>query len=263
MAVPATILLVDDDPFVAQLYGHSFASYGLRVTTVENAEDALKYAIESPPKLLITDVNMPGMNGFEMAAELKRRGKKCFPLFFFTAHDDLDVLTSGLEAGGDAFLIKGSGLPEIIERISFWMRTGFLHLPTAARVKALDLAELAKKGSSKPIKEAAELDPALSKSIAEQAAEEVMAVHKDYGNRMVERIYFLGRLSHLVLEACTDLKSILRFPDYLMASVKGMNFPWLSDLYAMLRYYDRLEKDPRFCAAAEQGLVSISDGESE
>jgi DNA-binding response OmpR family regulator len=258
MASRPPVLFVDDELVTAQLYARAITKRGIGVAIGVGAEEGLRLAKELKPRVIVSDVQMPGMGGFDFCEALIKDGLKTCPVIFFTAHDDLDVLRFGLESGGDDFMIKGSQLNHIMERVTFWMGTGFLAMPQMARDRAHELVNEAKEDNTPTVAEIVQLDKKLLKELAQQAMEEVKTVGPDYGTRLVERIFFLGRLSHLVLEKCTTLGAVIRFPDYLMGAIAHVDFPWLSDLNILMKHFDYFSRDPRFKEAATKGLMVIS-----
>ena len=79
------ILIVDDEPDILQVLSCGLAALGLSVTSINNGRDAIKLAIEKQPDLIILDVLMPGMDGGEVARELKNHPEtKDIPVLFLT-----------------------------------------------------------------------------------------------------------------------------------------------------------------------------------
>lgn len=263
MAFHPTVLIVDDEIVSANIYGQALKAKGFSALVCDNADDGLLLAKRYAPRIIISDVQMPGTDGIEFCRSLGNGKLRTGPLIFLTGHDDLSVIRSGLEAGGDDFLAKGLALDAFMQRIYFWIATGFRRLPDAAREKAagyadrLAKASKASNGAVAPISKAAEIDLDLLKSLAEITVAEVENVGPDFGSRMIERVFFLGRLSHLVLEECGDLSSAIRFPDYLIRATAFVDYPWTKDLHILLSHYDRYSKDPRFLEAARDGLKEV------
>lgn len=257
MSGTANIYLVDDDPTVAALHARAIQRRGYDVLFFATAKEAIAAVQSAAPQLLISDVQMPDMGGFSLCEALVEQGLKSFPVMFLTAHDDLDVLRSGLKAGGDEFLIKGTPIDTILERMVFWLASGFRALPAAPRKKAIILAnEEAGDGAAK-IADRVVLDPAILDRIATAFSADVAAAGAGYGERLVERIYFLGRLTTHVMDACDDIGSAIRFPDYLVSAANRVGVDWARDLPVLLARYDTLATDPRFLAAASEGLLKV------
>ncbi|MCG8505971.1 MAG: response regulator [Sphingomonadales bacterium] len=257
MSGPANIYLVDDDPTVAALHARAIQRRGYDVLFFESAKDAIAAVRSGAPQLLISDVQMPEMGGFSLCETLVAEELKSFPVMFLTAHDDLDVLRAGLKAGGDEFLIKGTPIETLLERMVFWLASGFRALPAAPRKKAIILANEEAGDEAAKIADRVVLDPAILDRIVAAFAADVEAAGQDYGERLVERIYFLGRLATHVMDACNDIGSAIRFPDYLVSAANRVGVDWARDLPVLLARYDTLATDPRFLAAASEGLLKV------
>ena len=91
------VLVVDDEPLITQTLAAILASKGFSVLTAQDPAEALEISALSPPELLITDVSMPGMNGFELAIEVKRIAPDC-EVIFFSGHMNLAEMSA--EFGG-------------------------------------------------------------------------------------------------------------------------------------------------------------------
>ncbi len=130
------VLIVDDEPVSAQLYASALQQRGHTTIIAGGGDEALEYAELYKPHLIISDVQMPDMDGFEFCAKLAQDGLRTGPLMFFTGHDDISILSKGLKVGGDDFLIKGKTFDALTKRVQFWTGTGFLNMPKIARQKA-------------------------------------------------------------------------------------------------------------------------------
>lgn len=82
------VLVVDDEPLITVTLSAILNAKGFAVLTAHDASDALDTCGLMPPELLITDVSMPGMNGFDLAIEVKRMVRDC-EVIFFTGHLNL------------------------------------------------------------------------------------------------------------------------------------------------------------------------------
>lgn len=103
----ATILIVDDDPAIQGLLTTRLSMTGYRVITAENGEDALQQAKEARPDLVVLDVMMPKMNGWEVARTLRHDDDtKGIKIVMLTAiGPQMNEITSPLY-GADAYLDK-------------------------------------------------------------------------------------------------------------------------------------------------------------
>ncbi len=116
----ATILLVDDERHVTQLARMYLAADGFRVETVSNGKDALERVRNSRPDLVVLDLMMPGMDGWEVCRRLRAAGD--LPIIILTARtDDVDKIV-GLEIGADDYLTKPFNPRELVARVKAVLR---------------------------------------------------------------------------------------------------------------------------------------------
>ncbi len=113
----ATILIVEDEPKNRRLLEVMLKPEGYLTVTANNGEEALAMVAEKPPDLILLDVMMPGMNGFEVAAKLKANSAtRNLPIIILSALDDRGSMLAGLSAGAEDFLTKP------IDRAELWVR---------------------------------------------------------------------------------------------------------------------------------------------
>jgi DNA-binding response OmpR family regulator len=102
-----TILAIDDDPLVLKVIEASLMKEKYNIIFAPNGEEGLKLALDCDPDLILLDVVMPGMDGFETCARIRRNPKLQFtPVIILTALDDRDSKIQGLEAGADDYICK-------------------------------------------------------------------------------------------------------------------------------------------------------------
>ena len=109
------IIVVDDDAANLRLANGVFRQAGIRGSYFKTGEDVLAYLDgEKVPDLILTDVHMPGINGFEVAKRLKERpAYRNVPVIFLTADVDVATETAGLHAGASDFIRKPFA-PEVL-----------------------------------------------------------------------------------------------------------------------------------------------------
>jgi diguanylate cyclase len=102
-----TILAIDDDPLVLKVIEASLLKEKYNIVFAPNGEEGLRIATECDPDLILLDVVMPGIDGFETCARIRRNPKLQFtPVIILTALDDRDSKIQGLEAGADDYICK-------------------------------------------------------------------------------------------------------------------------------------------------------------
>lgn len=259
MKARISAIILDDEIVTAQLYAKALEQRGVDVLVCVTPDEALEYVESYNPKLIISDVEMPIMSGPEFCQKLIAEGVKKCPLLFFTGHDDISVLKAGLLSGGDDFMIKGGEVDAFYRRVNFWLNSGFQSLPVTAREKAISLVDKEITGQKDAINDGVRIDMELLRELAEKVSGEVAKVGPHYGERLIERVFFMGRLSHLVLEACNTVGSVVRFPDYFFGAARQISHPWVKDISEILSHYNEYALDPRFQDAAINGLIEIKD----
>jgi two-component system alkaline phosphatase synthesis response regulator PhoP len=115
------ILLVEDEAHLAEVIADNLELEGFAVEVVADGERALERARAAPAALLVLDVMLPGMDGFEVCARLRAQGDDV-PILFLTARNQGDDRVRGLELGGDDYLGKPFDLRELILRVQAIVR---------------------------------------------------------------------------------------------------------------------------------------------
>ena len=101
------ILVVDDDPDILLLERKILEREGFVVQTSENGERAMRILADEAFDLVLLDIMMPGIDGFEVSRSLQGQpGRKSIPVVFVTARDDPDTMREGFRSGGTVFLSK-------------------------------------------------------------------------------------------------------------------------------------------------------------
>lgn len=114
------LVVVDDDKEIADLISIYFKNDHFDVETFYEPKTALTYLLSHPPDILLLDIMMPEMNGFEILSKLRER--IYFPIVFISAKDGpLDVL-NGLTLGGDSYIVKPFNPLELLARVKAILR---------------------------------------------------------------------------------------------------------------------------------------------
>jgi two-component system OmpR family response regulator len=119
--VGARLLVVDDEDALLDLLGDALRFAGYDVHVARNGLDALRAATDAAPQLILLDVNLPDLDGFEVCQRLRRDGIGV-PVIFLTARDDPADLRSGFTRGGDDYVTKPFSLEELNFRIQAILR---------------------------------------------------------------------------------------------------------------------------------------------
>ena len=109
------ILLVDDDPNIRQLVNLYLEKEGFEVTMAARGDEALKLFKESPPNLMLLDIMLPGMDGWQVCREVRKVSN--IPIIMLTAKDETFDKVLGLELGADDYVVKPFDMKELVARI--------------------------------------------------------------------------------------------------------------------------------------------------
>src|SRR5512135_795748 len=127
----ANILIVEDETPVARGIQYALQQEGYEVTIARTGTEGLEVATRGAPDLVVLDVRLPEMDGFEVLRRLRATGAKS-PVLMLTARDDELDKVVGLELGADDYMTKPFGLRELMSRIKALLRRAYGDLADAA-----------------------------------------------------------------------------------------------------------------------------------
>lgn len=130
-------LVVDDEIRITTMMRMNLESEGLRVITATNGREALDHLREEMPDIIILDVMMPGMDGFETLRRIRTASQ--VPIIMLTAKDEESDRITGLELGADDYVGKPFSHRELISRIKAVLRRHYL--PAPATLGHIDVDE--------------------------------------------------------------------------------------------------------------------------
>lgn len=119
------VLLVEDEPTLAMIIRDTLEEQGFRITTAGDGEEGLRAFFDRKPDVLVADVMMPRMDGFEMVRRI-RQSDKTTPVLFLTARSAINDVVEGFELGANDYLKKPFGMQELIVRIKALMHKAFV-----------------------------------------------------------------------------------------------------------------------------------------
>ncbi|WP_294475474.1 response regulator transcription factor [uncultured Bacteroides sp.] len=120
-----TVLLVEDELTLAMIIKDTLEENGFSIHTAADGEEGLRLFFELRPDVLVADVMMPKMDGFEMVRRIRQMDKQT-PVLFLTARSAINDVVEGFELGANDYLKKPFGMQELIIRIKALMGKAFL-----------------------------------------------------------------------------------------------------------------------------------------
>lgn len=139
--VGARILIVDDVPANLRILSEALESQGYRIQAATDGETALKLVTAGPPELILMDVMMPGIDGYETCRRLKKMpGMAHIPVLFITARNETEDVVEGFMAGGIDYLSKPFSEAEVHARVATHLRVGRLTKALKDRNEKLEKA---------------------------------------------------------------------------------------------------------------------------
>jgi DNA-binding response OmpR family regulator len=137
----ATILIVEDEHAVARGIQYALQQEGYEVTVARSGEEALDVGPGLAPDLILLDVRLPGIDGFEVLRRLRGVGSRA-PVLMLTARDDEFDKVIGLELGADDYVTKPFGLRELLSRVKALLRRAYGDLADASGGRVLRHGDL-------------------------------------------------------------------------------------------------------------------------
>lgn len=122
-----TILVVDDEPETLKYVGANLKIRGYQVRTAEGGLDAIRLCQKTQPDLMILDIGLPGLDGFEVCSAIRHR--YALPILILSAYGGEEDIIRALELGADDYLTKPFGVGELLARIQAVLRRTALSAP--------------------------------------------------------------------------------------------------------------------------------------
>jgi adenylate cyclase len=158
--MPQRILVVDDTPHNVKLLADLLSAKGYEVSTASSGEQALESIARQPPDLVLLDIMMPGINGYEVCRQLRENpATALLPVVLATSLDPNQERVKGIEAGADDFLSKPVNQAELFARVKSLLRIKNLQDERLARLKSF-------------------FSPQLAEAIAAGKGEEILKTHR-------------------------------------------------------------------------------------
>src|SRR5215213_1232578 len=138
MPAPYRVLVVDDETNILDVLSMALRFHGFEIETAASGEQALAAAAAFKPQLMVLDVMLPDIEGFEVARRLGARRAE-IPIIYLTARDATEDKIRGLTLGGDDYVTKPFSLEELVARIRSILRRSGHAEPESSRLVFEDL----------------------------------------------------------------------------------------------------------------------------
>jgi DNA-binding response OmpR family regulator len=117
-----TVLVVDDEPTISEVVARYLERAGYAATTAGDGVEALRIATECDPDLVVLDLMLPQLDGFEVLRRLQADGEKRTPVILLTAKGEHDDKLAGLRRGADDYIVKPFSPSELVARVDAVLR---------------------------------------------------------------------------------------------------------------------------------------------
>ena len=254
------IILVEDDHKLRKLYSDMLRSLGYTVIAAKDGEEGLSLLFTNVPRLLILDIIMPNMDGIELCRRAREILGPRIPIVFMTALDQLEIVQVCLEAGGDDYIVKGSNLKTIAERVQYWTRVGSSRKAEKHRSNALaaiksemnQAAQSARGGGGGLTSESDDVVREISTFLRAGLS----VAGNDFGAKIEEKLFLLGYAAGLLnywSVAKTHIKS--RMAEYLKAVLRETEIFVGAEIEGMLDSLAQLSGENTFTRAVSKGTA--------
>lgn len=137
------VLVIEDEPTLARLLSYNLTQEGYETTVIDHGSEGLQTALQRSFDLIILDIMLPGMNGFEVLSRLRQQGVRT-PVIILTARNAEEEVVQGLKHGADDYITKPFGVAELLARVSAVLRRTHHEdpAPAATNEKVITVGEL-------------------------------------------------------------------------------------------------------------------------
>lgn len=251
------VLLADDEPLVARLYGRAVEAAGYEPVFAYDGEQAFEAVVERAPDMLVTDLNMPGLSGDKLAARILERGLKTFPVMLMSADDNLALIEAGVRSGVDDFLVKGASFDRFQARLHLWIDGPFAGLPAHVRSEAREA--FGRRPPPAPLIDRlhGSLDWLIDRTVI--VIEDLLSAEvEDFGARPVERLRLLGVIDGvLALLARSNGLAQMRRPETMTGVVNRLDAERREALRPLLERFEVVARDATFRHAAQSLRLAL------
>jgi len=262
------ILLVEDDPKLRRLYTDVLSAIGYTVLSASSGKEGLNLLMmNNVPKVVILDIMLPDVNGIEICRRARQALGDRIPIIFLSSLDQIDVVESCIEAGGDDFIVKGSNLQAMTARIQHWAKTGASALNRANRERVLNTIQSV-------TQQAATVQPDAQKALSSETDRTVANMSNlvtkarsaapGFGKTVDEKMFLLGYVTGIVRFTATGIGQVKARPnDYVRAVLTETGLLSATEIERMLQGLDQLATDPGLVVAINRGSADAVVGQAK
>ncbi len=125
MSAPKKILVVEDEPDLQDILKHVLEDGGYAVQCASNGKEGLRLYEEFVPNLILLDVHLPDMSGFDVCRKIRTdQSRPKTPIIICSVRSEVAPVTEGLDAGADDYILKPFEVDELLERVEAALDTG-------------------------------------------------------------------------------------------------------------------------------------------
>ena len=135
------ILIVEDERAVARGLEYGLAREGFDVLWAKTGQEALLFTADRDPHLVLLDIRLPDMNGFDVCRQLRNSGR-LQPILMLTARDEETDKVLGLELGADDYIVKPYSLREVISRVRAQLRRAYGDLAMSGKESGVSFGDI-------------------------------------------------------------------------------------------------------------------------
>lgn len=226
-----TAIVVEDDEALRRILEKALESNGYLTLTAEDGEQAMSLLANHTPKVVLLDINLPGISGLDVCKRVRANRLISAPIIFLTSENTPKVIRDCIEAGGDDFLIKGAEISSVLERVNYWAGGSNRRMSDRQRERALnetrsmiepdtDQPAAARKMDGEPSGNADTVVLSHLSCVTDAYRRLSEKLPGDNDNSIVARIHRLGYLTGLVNGVSKmHLDVRLSFKEYLLRSM--------------------------------------------
>lgn len=259
------VIVVEDDPMTRRIYDAGLRKLGFTVLSAPTGEDGLGLMSQHQAKVVILDIDLPGISGIEVCQRSRTMPAGTAPVIFITGNDTVDILRQCVAVGGDDFLIKGGPLTALLERVSYWSRGASRRLNDRQRrmivaktSEIIDDLEASVLTPAAPADEGAGMRFGADNPEVARIAEAFDRLRHKWpnltDNSVTARLRRFGYVTGLVNAAASSrLDMKVQFMDYLRSAMIVCNVVRENEVARMFENWHQLYDNPNFSDALEAG----------